>query len=119
MVPGESEADKPQSCSTSTPTILPSQVNDAIDIPDVIDMAPFITPDEGSEGEGGDDGTNVGEGAGVIGDQKYELLSICMHIGSALSGHYFAYIKEAGTGRWLNFNDANGGWSAERRDDLG
>ena len=100
------------------------KVNDAIDIPDVIDMAPFITPEEdadkgtkegikaalnalGAEGEGEGTSSSEGGGGGAVGEQKYELLSICMHIGSALSGHYFAYIKEAGTGRWLNFNDAN------------
>ena len=36
----------------------------------------------------------------------YELYSVCIHTGSALGGHYYAYIKDLGTGDWLQFNDA-------------
>jgi ubiquitin C-terminal hydrolase len=40
------------------------------------------------------------------GDQVYELFSILIHSGSALGGHYYAYIKSFETGRWHNFNDS-------------
>mmetsp|Transcript_6713 Transcript_6713/g.11933 ORF Transcript_6713/g.11933 Transcript_6713/m.11933 type:complete len:1054 (+) Transcript_6713:8001-11162(+) len=41
------------------------------------------------------------------GDEVYELFSILIHSGSALGGHYYAYIKSFETGRWHNFNDSN------------
>ena len=37
----------------------------------------------------------------------YELFSLLMHSGSALSGHYFAYIKELHSGKWYKFNDSD------------
>jgi ubiquitin C-terminal hydrolase len=40
------------------------------------------------------------------GDEVYELYSILIHSGSALGGHYYAYIKSFETGRWHNFNDS-------------
>ena len=36
----------------------------------------------------------------------YELFSLLMHSGSALAGHYFAYIKELRSGEWYLFNDS-------------
>jgi ubiquitin C-terminal hydrolase len=41
------------------------------------------------------------------GDEVYELFSILIHSGSALGGHYYAYIKSFETGRWHNFNDSH------------
>ena len=37
---------------------------------------------------------------------QYELFSMLMHSGSALAGHYFAYIKELHSGKWYKFNDS-------------
>lgn len=39
------------------------------------------------------------------GEDVYELFSIMIHAGSALGGHYYAYIKSFDTQRWCNFND--------------
>lgn len=40
-------------------------------------------------------------------DAHYELYAVLMHRGTALGGHYYAYIKELGTtGRWLRFDDS-------------
>ena len=36
----------------------------------------------------------------------YELYSILIHSGSAMGGHYYAYIKSFEDGKWYNFNDA-------------
>ncbi|DBA04958.1 TPA: hypothetical protein N0F65_006960 [Lagenidium giganteum] len=41
------------------------------------------------------------------GPHVYELSSILIHSGSALGGHYYAYIKSFETGKWYNFNDSN------------
>ncbi len=36
----------------------------------------------------------------------YELYSVLVHSGSAMGGHYYAYIKSFEDGKWYNFNDA-------------
>eukprot|EP00742_Colponemidia_sp_Colp-10_P003548 GILJ01003779.1.p1 GENE.GILJ01003779.1~~GILJ01003779.1.p1 ORF type:complete len:1161 (+),score=247.88 GILJ01003779.1:139-3621(+) len=41
------------------------------------------------------------------GPYAYELFSILIHSGSALGGHYYAYIKSFENGRWYNFNDSS------------
>lgn len=40
------------------------------------------------------------------GEHVYELFSIMIHNGSAMGGHYYAYIKNFMTNRWYNFNDS-------------
>eukprot|EP00051_Salpingoeca_urceolata_P006849 m.90590 g.90590 ORF g.90590 m.90590 type:complete len:1136 (+) comp15013_c1_seq2:388-3795(+) len=37
----------------------------------------------------------------------YELYSIMIHSGSALGGHYFAYIRSFDDGKWYCFNDSS------------
>ena len=39
------------------------------------------------------------------GEYVYELFSVMIHSGSALGGHYYAYIKSFESGKWFNFND--------------
>lgn len=41
------------------------------------------------------------------GEYVYELFSIMIHSGSAMGGHYFAYIKSFEDSKWRNFNDSN------------
>lgn len=41
------------------------------------------------------------------GPHVYELYSVLIHSGSALGGHYYAYIKSFETGQWFNFNDSH------------
>ncbi|ETW00119.1 hypothetical protein H310_07533 [Aphanomyces invadans] len=36
----------------------------------------------------------------------YELFSVLIHSGSAMGGHYYAYIKSFEDGNWFNFNDS-------------
>ena len=40
-------------------------------------------------------------------EMPYELFSLLMHSGSALAGHYFAYIRELHSGKWYKFNDSD------------
>ena len=42
----------------------------------------------------------------VDGDYVYELFSIMIHSGSAMGGHYYAYIKCFEDSKWYNFNDS-------------
>ncbi|KDO21650.1 hypothetical protein SPRG_12891 [Saprolegnia parasitica CBS 223.65] len=37
----------------------------------------------------------------------YELFSVLIHSGSAMGGHYYAYIKSFEDDAWYNFNDSN------------
>lgn len=41
------------------------------------------------------------------GPHVYELYSVLIHSGSALGGHYYAYIKSFADGKWFNFNDSH------------
>jgi len=38
---------------------------------------------------------------------KYDLYGVCNHSGSALGGHYTAYVKTLGSGKWHHFNDTS------------
>lgn len=40
------------------------------------------------------------------GPHVYELYAVLVHSGSALGGHYYAYIKDLESGKWNNFNDS-------------
>ena len=42
----------------------------------------------------------------VEGPNVYELFSILIHSGSALGGHYYAYIKSFENHKWYSFNDS-------------
>jgi len=44
--------------------------------------------------------------ASAHGPYVYELYSVLVHRGSALGGHYYAYIKSFETGKWYDFNDS-------------
>jgi len=41
------------------------------------------------------------------GPEVYELYSILIHRGSALGGHYYAYIKSFEKNKWHSFNDSS------------
>lgn len=41
------------------------------------------------------------------GDLVYELYAVLVHSGSAIGGHYYAYIKSFEDGKWYNFNDTD------------
>lgn len=40
------------------------------------------------------------------GDFVYELFSVLVHSGSAMGGHYYAYIKSFDDHKWRNYNDS-------------
>jgi hypothetical protein len=41
------------------------------------------------------------------GEYVYQLFSILIHSGSAMGGHYYAYIRSFEDGAWYNFNDSH------------
>ena len=58
-----------------------------IDIPEVIDMAPYIIGPQNKE------------------DLKYQLHSVIHHIGTMDSGHYMATAYSEKEGKWFTYND--------------
>lgn len=46
--------------------------------------------------------------------KAYYLHSICVHEGSAESGHYYTFIKDQYSGNWLQFNDFKVSWVDEK-----
>lgn len=42
-----------------------------------------------------------------MGPGIYELHSVIVHSGSAIGGHYYAYIKDLSNGLWHKFNDSS------------
>lgn len=48
------------------------------------------------------DAATTEDGASTL---PYELFAVLVHRGTAAFGHYYAYIKDFETGKWLEFND--------------
>jgi len=44
---------------------------------------------------------------------KYDLFAILMHAGAAGGGHYYAYILDQSSKKWLKFNDSNVEWVSD------
>lgn len=72
------------------------KLNNFVSFPTTLDMSPYISQEEGLHSADG----NV--------PPIYELLSIMIHSGGAMGGHYFAFIKSLKDGKWIKFNDGSG-----------
>jgi len=76
------------------------KINDPVDIPLTLDMAPFLP-------------TSHHDAALSGGGHVYELYAVLMHSGGAGGGHYYVFVKRPGggatagsRGEWVLFNDA-------------
>jgi ubiquitin carboxyl-terminal hydrolase 7 len=65
-----------------------TRLNDRFEYQEVIDLAPFLSPDADST-----------EWA------VYELYGVLVHTGVASGGHYYAFLRATLTGPWDEFND--------------
>jgi len=54
-----------------------------------------------------DDDPDPTELVRLNGEWVYELYAVLIHSGSALGGHYYAYIKNMASQKWFNFNDSS------------
>lgn len=63
------------------------KLNDRIKIPESLDMSDYVLN-------------------GTPGDHVYQIMSVLVHVGSAQAGHYFAFIRDEPSDRWLKFNDS-------------
>jgi hypothetical protein len=74
-----------------------TKIQDALSFPLELDMAPYLAA--------------TSPELHVDGEQRrpvlYDLYSILCHMGNAHAGHYFAYIFDAASARWLKFDDSN------------
>ena len=66
-------------------TLQRKKINDRVSFPHVLNMNKFMNEKDYND---------------------YELFSIMIHSGSALGGHYYAYIKSVESQKWFNFNDS-------------
>eukprot|EP01125_Pyxidicula_operculata_P017503 TRINITY_DN6130_c0_g1_i4.p1 TRINITY_DN6130_c0_g1~~TRINITY_DN6130_c0_g1_i4.p1 ORF type:complete len:739 (+),score=174.88 TRINITY_DN6130_c0_g1_i4:2055-4271(+) len=93
------------------------KLNDRVSFPDILDMNQYLedqrmndAPPTSSEMSYND---RLNE-AIKNGPYVYELFSVLIHKGSAIGGHYYAYIKSFRNGNWYSFNDSS---VTEIRDD--
>jgi ubiquitin carboxyl-terminal hydrolase 47 len=103
------------------------KLNDYVAFPDILNMNPYLNTDvprrvqqEGSEPQSGMDIDNGQDELPKDAKRKlqldklletgpnvYELYGVLVHRGSALGGHYYAYIRSFRDGKWLEFNDSS------------
>eukprot|EP00668_Euglena_longa_P001751 GGOE01002061.1.p1 GENE.GGOE01002061.1~~GGOE01002061.1.p1 ORF type:complete len:1202 (+),score=349.57 GGOE01002061.1:358-3606(+) len=69
-------------------TLQRVKVHDAMQIPLVLDVRRWLPTDVPAEA-----------------NTQYQLLSILLHRGTALGGHYFVYIRDVVSDKWYSFND--------------
>lgn len=74
-------------------TLTRCKVNKEVQFPFVLDMSPYLHSE------------TAGESNQLAPDQLYQLYSVLVHSGSAMGGHYCAYIQSFEERKWYLFND--------------
>lgn len=109
-------------------TMQQMKINDRFEFPMDLDMFPYTvegraaaeasaTAGGGDSGEVENDGNERDSGETTTQPPppptrpasyyQYRLAGVVVHMGTAMSGHYYSYIRErGGSGRWLEFNDS-------------
>jgi len=74
-------------------TLQRMKVNNRCEFPHNLDMRSYTNDDESHE----------------LPDShfSYELVGIVVHAGCSESGHYYSFIRDRNTTRWIHFNDSN------------
>ncbi|XP_028397293.1 ubiquitin carboxyl-terminal hydrolase 47-like [Dendronephthya gigantea] len=104
------KSDSPSSIETETDSgvSLTSSENDAVTEEDLNDMSMDVGERSTAACAGFDDtqeSESMQDLKGPEGPYMYELFSIMIHSGSAIGGHYYAYIKSFKDNQWYSFND--------------
>ncbi|QQK40129.1 Ubiquitin Carboxy-terminal hydrolase, putative [Penicillium digitatum] len=80
--------------------MLRSKINDEFQFPHHIDMTPFTVE-------------HLSDPEQTIAPDKFELVGVLVHTGTAESGHYYSYTLErpssSGEANWVEFNDSDVG----------
>ena len=72
------------------------KLNHQVTFPTTLDMAPYVQA-SASDASASDAPQSL----------LYELYAVCIHSGGAMGGHYYAFLRDFATGRWLNCNDVH------------
>ena len=102
-------------------TMRRKKLTDEVQVPAVVDLAPFLRPPEAVSQQAAAAGSpgafasadEAAEAALAGSGAQYELFAVMMHTGGAYGGHYFAYVKDllladaAAGPRWVCFNDSH------------
>jgi hypothetical protein len=92
------------------------KINERCSFPFWLDMAPFLGPKNGRQTDvkanvdSDPDAMEVETSQPVLDENSpflYELYAVMIHSGSALGGHYYAYLKSLKSKKWYCFNDSN------------
>lgn len=90
------------------------KLNKKIAFPQTFDGSIFLNSDGNLDADvvpstvSSDDTKNEGDNnKNKLSKMEYELYSMLIHTGGATGGHYFAYIKDFDSGKWMQFNDSN------------
>jgi hypothetical protein len=82
------------------------KINDRMAFPLQLDATGHVLDEEeaaaAGTGPNKDDAGTEGKGKSHL----YDLFSVLVHSGSALGGHYYAYVRDPSTDMWHNFNDS-------------
>ena len=95
-------------------TMLKEKVNTHFSFPFRLDMSPYmeqnLVPTDKEDVEKKEALDAEGRGAeGGDESYEYELIGVTVHTGNADGGHYYAFIRDRGSGsrdKWYSFNDA-------------
>eukprot|EP01124_Arcella_intermedia_P013468 TRINITY_DN1987_c0_g1_i1.p1 TRINITY_DN1987_c0_g1~~TRINITY_DN1987_c0_g1_i1.p1 ORF type:complete len:1184 (-),score=304.19 TRINITY_DN1987_c0_g1_i1:63-3557(-) len=89
------------------------KLNDRVSFPEILDLNRLLSSsskkldDFVEAGDELDNRQQLIDNALANGPYVYELYSILIHRGSALGGHYYAYIRSFKSGKWSEFNDSS------------
>ena len=93
--------------------LLQAKLNDRFEFPRLLDLWPYTIygrEDDATAAPDVSDGS--GTGAPSRSDFQYELVGVVIHMGTAIGGHYYSYIRErsavdgpSADDRWFEFND--------------
>lgn len=72
------------------------KVNDYYEFPETIDLSPYYHPETDADG--------VSQ-SGPASEQKFSLFGILVHAGDFGGGHYYAFLKNFASDKWLKFDD--------------
>lgn len=86
------------------------KVQDRFDFPATLDMGPYVSPEHRDKdkvsSKEGDGPLDVGGETEKAPPKLYDLFGIMIHSGTAMGGHYFAFIKPPASESWFEFNDS-------------
>ncbi|RDD45783.1 Ubiquitin carboxyl-terminal hydrolase 47 [Trichoplax sp. H2] len=85
-------------------TLQRMKLNDRVTFPYILNLSEFLEDQQNNEDDNAEK-NNMELDYDNTTQLNYELFSIMIHSGSAVGGHYYAYIKSFDDNNWYCFND--------------